>query len=252
MISRHLLLKEINMSFLKHIGRHGDRKVAVVFKQIPDDGHMCLVIYPDLLPMHIHDPIMKVLESPVGQAAEDLADVLHRNLLPDGRNMLETLHAERVMKRVQTEQVILTPNASSNVKLSELNDILNQMKQGADAVKKMAELDKNSGLVDPSVKRGAERQFKEEQMRRNQPANYAAPVDGVLDDRTLAANMLSQAERMEIEAQSLIKEAARMKKEAAQLNPSVKPAKAAKETAKADAVTKKTRTTRARVTDAAQ
>jgi hypothetical protein len=240
------------MSFLKHIGRHGDRKVAVVFKQIPDDGHMCLVIYPDLLPMHIHDPIMKVLESPVGQAAEDLADVLHRNLLPDGRNMLETLHAERVMKRVQTEQVILTPNASSNVKLSELNDILNQMKQGADAVKKMADLDRNSGLVDPSVKRGAERQFKEEQMRRNQPANYAAPVDGVLDDRTLAANMLSQAERMEIEAQSLIKEAARMKKEAAQLNPSVKPAKAAKETAKADTAVKKTRTTRARVTDAAQ
>jgi hypothetical protein len=243
------------MSFLKHIGRHGDRKVAVVFKQIPDDGHMCLVIYPDLLPMHIHDPIMKVLESPVGQAADDLADVLHRNLLPDGRNMLETLHAERVMKRVQTEQVILTPNASSNVKLSELNDILNQMKQGADAVKKMAELDRNSGLVDPSVKRGAERQFKEEQMRRNQPANYAAPqapVDGVLDDRTLAANMLSQAERMEIEAQSLIKEAARMKKEAAQLNPSVKPAKAAKETSKADTAVKKTRTTRARVTDAAQ
>jgi hypothetical protein len=243
------------MSFLKHIGRHGDRKVAVVFKQIPQDEHMCLVIYPDLLPMHIHDPIMKVLESPVGQAAEDLADVLHRNLLPDGRNMLETLHAERVMKRVQTEQVILTPNASSNVKLSELNDILNQMKQGADAVKKMAELDRNSGLVDPSVKRGAERQFKEEQQRRNQPANYAAPqapVDGVLDDRTLAANMLSQAERMEIEAQSLIKEAARMKKEAAQLNPSVKPTKAAKDAAKVDTAVKKTRTTRARVTDAAQ
>jgi hypothetical protein len=243
------------MSFLKHIGRHGDRKVAVVFKQIPGDDHMCLVIYPDLLPMHIHDPIMKVLESPVGQAADDLADVLHRNLLPDGRNMLETLHAERVMKRIQTEQVILTPNASSSVRLSELNDILNQMKQGADAVKKMAELDRNSGLVDPSVKRGAERQFKEEQMRRNQPANYAAPqapVDGVLDDRTLAANMLSQAERMEIEAQSLIKEAARMKKEAQQLNPSVKPAKAEKETVKADAAVKKTRTTRARVTDAAQ
>jgi hypothetical protein len=243
------------MSFLKHIGRHGDRKVAVVFKQIPGDEHMCLVIYPDLLPMHIHDPIMKVLESTVGQAAEELADVLHRNLLPDGRNMLETLHAERVMKRVQTEQVILTPNASSSVRLSELNSILNQMKQGADAVKKMAELDRNSGLVDPSVKRGAERQFKEEQIRRQQPAGYnmpQAPVDGVLDDRTIATNMLSQAERMEVEANSLIKEAARMKKEAAQLNPGVKRTKSAKEPAKAEAVTKKPRTNKARVTDAAQ
>ena len=243
------------MAFLKHIGRHGDRKVAVVFKQIPGDEHMCLVIYPDLLPMHIHDPIMKVLESPVGQAAEELADVLHRNLLPDGRNMLETLHSERVMKRVQTEQVILTPNASSSVKLSELNDILNQMKLGADAVKKMAEIDQNSGLVDPKAKREAERRFKEQQLRNQQPTDYSAPqapVDGVLDDRTLAANMLTQAERMERDAQSLIKEAARMKKEAEQLNPSVTRAKAVKNTVKAEAVTKKPRTTKARVTDAAQ
>jgi hypothetical protein len=243
------------MAFLKHIGRHGDRKVAVIFKQIPGDDHMCLVIYPDLLPMHIHDPIMKVLESPVGQAADEFADVLHRNLLPDGRNMLETLHAERVMKRVQTEQVILTPNASSTVKLSELNDILNQMKQGSDAVRKLAEIDQNSGLVDAKTKREAERQFKEQQLRRQQPADYnmpQAPADGVLDDRTLAANMLSQAERMERDGQSLIKEAARMKKEAAQLNPAVKPTKAPKDTVKAEVVTKKPRTTRARVTDAAQ
>jgi hypothetical protein len=243
------------MTFLKHIGRHGDRKVAVVFKQIPGDEHMCLVIYPDLLPMHIHDPIMKVLESPVGQAAEELADVLHRNLLPDGRNMLETLHGERIMKRIQAEQVILTPNASSTVRLSELNDILNQMKQGADAVRKMAELDQNSGLVDPSVKRAAERQFKEEQLLRQQPSSYAAPqapVDGVLDDRTLANNMVSQAKRMELEAQSLIKEAARMKKEAEQMSPSAKPTRASKEPANPESVAKKSRATKTRVKDAAQ
>jgi len=243
------------MSFLKHIGRHGDRKVAVVFKQIPGDEHMCLVIYPDLLPMHIHDPMMKVLESPVGQAADDLADVLHRNLLPDGRNMLETLHAERIMKRIQTEQVILTPNASSSVKLSELNDILNQMKQGAAAVKKMAEIDQNSGLVDPKAKREAERQFKEDYARARQPTGYEpiqAPADGVLDDRTLATNMLAQAKRMEFDAQNLIKEASRMKKEAEQLNPGVKSTKAAKETVKVDTVEKKSRTTKARVKDAAQ
>jgi hypothetical protein len=77
-------------------------------------------------------------------------------------------------------------------------------------------------------------------------------VDGVLDDRTIAANMLSQAERMEVEANSLIKEAARMKKEAAQLNPGVKRTKSAKEPVKSEAVTKKPRTNKARVTDAAQ
>jgi hypothetical protein len=243
------------MSFLKHIGRHGDRKVAVVFKQIPGDDHMCLVIYPDLLPMHIHDPLMKVLESTMGQAADELADILHRSLLPDGRNMLETLHGERIMKRIQTEQVILTPNASSTVKLSELNNILSQMKQGADAVRKMAEIDNNSGLVDGKTKREAERQFKEDQLRKNQPPSYnlpQAPVDGILDDRTLAANMLNQAQRMEAEAQSLIKEAARMKKEAEQLNPGVKPTKVVQPAGPAETVVKKSRTTKARATNATQ
>lgn len=228
------------MSFLKHIGRHGDRKVAVVFKQVPGDEHMCLVIYPDLLPMHIHDPIMKVLESPVGQAAEELADVLHRNLLPDGRNMLEVLHMERVMKRIQTEQVILTPNASSTVKLSELNSILSQMKQGEDAVRKLADIDKNTGLVDGATKREAERRWREGLTNsQQQPASMPqASADGVLDDRTIASNMLSQAQRMEVEAQSLLKEAARMKKEAETISPSVAP--------------KKTRASKARVKDATQ
>ena len=42
------------MAFLKHIGKHGDRKVAVIFRQIPGDDHMCLCIYPDLLAISIH------------------------------------------------------------------------------------------------------------------------------------------------------------------------------------------------------
>lgn len=214
------------MAFIKHIGRHGDRKVAVVFRQIPGDDHMCLVVYPDLLPMHIHDPIMKVLESPVGQQEEELANALHRNILPDGRNMLSTLHGERLMKRVNTEQVIMTPNNRSNVKLSELNKIINEMKTGADAVAKMAQLDAAAGMVDPKVKRNAEAAFREQQAARARGAQPStgylqAPSDGALDDRTLAANMLAQAERMHNEATSMISEAARMKKEAERMYPSV-------------------------------
>jgi hypothetical protein len=214
------------MSFIKHIGRHGDRKVAVVFRQIPGDEHMCLVVYPDLLPMHLHDPIMKVLESPVGQQEEELANALHRNILPDGRNMLNCLHSERLMKRVNNELVIMTPNNKSTVKLNELNKILNEMKTGADAVTKMAALDAAAGLVDPKVKRNAEAAFKAQQAsksRGDQPSTgyLQAPTDGALDDRTLAANMLAQAERMHTEANSMIGEAARMRKEAERMYPGV-------------------------------
>ena len=46
---------------LKHIGRHGDRKVAILFREVPNEEHMCLVIYPDTLPTHIHNSIMVTL-----------------------------------------------------------------------------------------------------------------------------------------------------------------------------------------------
>ena len=211
------------MAFLKHIGKHGDRKVVVIFRQIPGDEHMCLCIYPDLLATHWHDTIMRVLESPVGQAAEEFADALNRNLLPDGRNILGALHAERMMKRVNTEQVLMTPTMNSNVKLVELNKILNEMKKGEDAVRKMAEIDGARGLVDPKQKRAAEAQYKSEQQAPKAQSGYtAAPTDGALDDKSLAANMLTQAVRMHNEATSMINEAARMRKEAERMFPGVK------------------------------
>lgn len=240
------------MAFLKHIGKHGDRKVAIIFKQIPGDEHMCLVIYPDVLPVHFHDSIMKVLESPVGQQADDLADALHRNLLPDGRNMLETLHTERLMKRVQTEQVLVTPTTNSNVKLSELNKLLNEMKTGDEAIKKLSEIDSSAGLVDPKVKRDAERRFKESQMQaatKNDPIQTAG--DGLLDDRSLAANLLQQAKQMEVDGNNLIKEAARLKKEAETMFPSVKVRAAKPETAVA-AEPRARRATKPKVANAAE
>ena len=211
------------MAFLKHIGKHGDRKVVVIFRQIPGDEHMCLCIYPDLLATHWHDTIMRVLESPVGQAADEFADALNRNLLPDGRNILGALHSERMMKRVNTEQVLMTPTMNSNVKLVELNKILNEMKKGEDAVRKMAEIDGARGLVDPKQKRAAEAQYKTEQQAPKAQSGYtAAPTDGALDDKSLAANMLTQAVRMHNEATSMINEAARMRKEAEKMFPGVK------------------------------
>ena len=96
------------MSFIKHVGKHQDRKVAILFREVPQEEHMCLVIYPEVLPAPWHDTIMKVLESDVGQQAEQLADALHRSLLPDGRVILETLHLEKMIKKVRTGDVLVT------------------------------------------------------------------------------------------------------------------------------------------------
>ena len=218
------------MSFIKHVGKHQDRKVAILWREVPQEEHMCLVIYPETLPTHFHNTIMSILESAPGQASPNLADVLHRNLLPDGRVILQALHNEGMLKKIQTNQVIVTPTAQSSVKLDELNRIVKEMESGEQALKRMQEIDQNSGLVDPNVKREAERAFKRQQLERD-AANARAGIppvhatqDGALDDRALAANMLSQAQRMESEAQGLLAEAARMKKEAERMVPSVSPA----------------------------
>lgn len=211
---------------LKHIGRHGDRKVAILFREVPGEDHMCLVVYPETLPTHIHNSIMATLESAPGQQATNLADVLHRNLLPDGRVQLEALHREGMIKKVPTNQVIVTPTATSSVKLDEMNQIIREMETGESALKRLQELDASTGIVDPAVKRKAEAEFKRSQERaQQQPAPQPlVSTDGALDDKALAANMLSQAQRMELEGHNLIKEAARMKKEAQGMFPSVVPA----------------------------
>ena len=241
---------------LKHIGRHGDRKVAIIFRELPGEEHMCLVIYPETLPSHIHNTIMNILESAPGQQSPNLADVLHRNLLPDGRVILQALHNEGMLKKINTNQVIVTPTAQSNVKLDELNRIVKEMESGAEALKRMQELDANAGFVDPAVKRKAEKAFKEGRIADAEAlvAPLVAPATGALDDQSLAANMLAQAKKMEIDAKGLVAEAARMKKEAQKMFPAVnmKSAKSVPVATAVEPVAAKTRSRKKAAADAVQ
>ena len=210
------------MAFMKHVGKHGDRKVCILFRQVPGEDHMALVIYPETLQAHWQQAIQKVVESDIAQQAEELADALHRNFLPDGRPILETLHQERMIKKVRTGDIIVTPTAQSNIRLDELNKMLNEMKLGDAAIKKMAQNDASRGMVAPDVKRRAEAEYKASQA---QPApvvpQFQAPQDGALSDRDIAANMVFQAKKMEVEAKAMIAEAARMKKDAQRMDPAV-------------------------------
>jgi hypothetical protein len=230
------------MSFIRHVGKHGDRKIAVIFREVPGEPHMCLVTYTETLNQHVHDPMMKCIESDIGQSSENLADALNRTFAKDGRPILQVLHSEGQMKKVNTELVIMTPQPNTRIKLSELNKILDEMKQGEEAVKKLADLDKSMGLQDP---RDVARRMRNNQ--KAQPASRQAQstASDVLGDNQLANNLRQQAEKMAAEAKGLLAESDRLLKEAAMIDP-VKPVAETKSKTKTTAT--KTRKTRSKVT----
>ena len=196
------------MSFIRHVGKIGDRKIAVLFREVPGEPHMSLVTYTETLNQHIHDPMMACIEGDIGQNSENLADALNRTYTKDGKIILQVLHAQGAIKKVQAEQVIMTPNSNTRIKLSELNKILNEMKQGEEAVKRLAEMDASRGLQDPvDVAR----------RMRNEPPKVQQPVQGILGDNQLANNLRQQASRMAAEAKGLLAESQRLMKEAADM-----------------------------------
>ena len=199
---------------IKHIGKHGDRKVAIIFREVPGEEHMSLIIYPETLPISMHDAIMKVIESPAGQTAENLGDALFRTLFSDGRPMLQTLHSERMIKKVQAKQIVVTPNATSHVNLEEMNNIIRKMKLGNEAIKEMADLDAERGMTGKARRRddyGREVGAPMPQRMQDVAGSDAARA---LDDTSLAADRMRQAQRMEAEARGLLAESARLKAEA--------------------------------------
>ena len=205
---------------LKHVGRHGEKKVVVAYNTVPGEDHMALVIYSDSLPSMLHDEVMKVIESPAGQTAKVLADALFRNIMPDGNNTLGSLHKGGFLKKVQTKQVILTPNAKSSVRLDELNDILKKMEAGEEAIKALSDIDAGRGYADPEKnKKTTSKDVGESSRSIESSVNTSA---GVLTDADLAKANLDQAAKMELQAKTLLTEAKRLKDEAGSFAPKTK------------------------------
>lgn len=221
---------------IKHIGKHNDKKVVILFREVPNEEHMCLVAYSDLLPRMIHDELMKAVESDSGQQAKEISEVLNRTYMSNGAILLHTMHREGFIKKAPCNQVLVTPNSKSSVRLDELNSILNEMAKGEDAIKRLAELDSNKGMS------GKKRKVEPREVG-VAPNSKSIPAEGnvsaeqylheVLSDGDLAAQRKTQAETMRKNAESLLAEAARLEAEALSLTPSTK--NATRKTTKAKA-----------------
>jgi hypothetical protein len=199
---------------IKHVGKHNQKRVAIVYRTVPDEDHMALVAYADSMPSMVHDEVMKVIESEIGQNAKELADALFRTTLADGTNCLTTLHKGGWLKKVPCNQVIVTPTAKSTCRLDELNNLLKKIEEGGDAAAALANIDANRGM------KGVLQEGRELGQPAIDPTRTTADSVGgdVLTDDLLSQQRLDQANKMEADAKSLLAEAKRLKQEATQLS----------------------------------
>jgi hypothetical protein len=193
------------MADLKHVGRlnTNNRRLVVAYRVIPNDPTNCLVVHTESLDADQHDTLMKTVESNAGQNAYELADVMARTQLPDGRIMLSAFHREGKLVKVPTSSVDMTPNNQTAINLAELNQII---------------ADQKGVTVSDLAVKGPENK-EAETVTADEPVT--TPVDtqnDVLTDEDLAAKYRSDADRM-------FKEAKRLREMAEELVPTKKKAK---------------------------
>jgi hypothetical protein len=181
--------------FIKHVGVNGNqKKVVVVFREVPGDADSCLVIPTDSLPQLYHDDLIRAIESNNCQDSMDPSEFLFRQVFNDGTNMLNTIHQRGWMVKVPTKSVVMTPRPGVTINLVDLNRELKQL----------------------SNERAAAGATRSSDIATNAPATPApavAPANnppGVIDDVQLAAKYRAQANSFESEVLRLRGEAEKL------------------------------------------
>lgn len=215
----------------KHIGKISNTgmKCIVVFREIYDergnvsDPNHCLVLETERLPDMEHDDVIRVVESPAGQEAQQFYQIAHRSMFSDGLNMLTKLHNRGYLRKYPTNQIELTPNPGTSIKLSEVNEIIRKQSTG------MSEQDIRNSMVDDTDRapRNLDGKSTQTTLDSTQTIDQALPATGeaVLDDTAIAKNMLTQAE-------TFLAEAKRLQEEAYEMAPDLKPKQGRKSTKK--------------------
>jgi|TARA_B110000908_G_scaffold57535_1_gene70138 hypothetical protein len=174
---------------LKHVGQliNTQKRCVVMFREIPDDESNCLIVDTDSLVDWMHDDVINAVESPGAQSSIDFSEFAQRRTMTDGTNMLQALHAKGLLQKQKSSNVMMTPNRETQIRLDELNNLI-RSQQGAEAL--------------PTSPVAA--------------TDATAPVEGALDDLSIATNMISQAKQFEDEAATL-------RESAYALSPELKP-----------------------------
>jgi hypothetical protein len=214
---------------LKHIGRmkNTGAKLLVVFRTLPGESNMALVLPVANLSDSYHDSIMTAVETEQAQDAFEFGEIMFTRTFPDGRPMLQAMQADNRLQKVPTDLVVMTPNTQDSIELQQLNALIAEQKNCAvdDLYTFVSGAPKKSDTVVEDIAKVTD-------LAPNVDTDIPAPVraqaasNDVLSDKDIAKSYRSQADAM-------YKEAARLRKEADELDPPQKKTAKVKESADA-------------------
>jgi hypothetical protein len=202
------------MKTLKHVGKikNTGSKVLVVFRTLPGESDMALVVQTSPLADAYHNAIIDVVDSDQAQESNEFGEIMFIRSFPDGRPMLQALQADGRLQKVSTSSIIMTPTPNSEIILAELNVLI--------AEQRNCTIDDLYTFV-----KGAPAKTATEKLPASETdaKSQTAANNEVLTDRDIARNYRSQADAM-------YKEAARLRKQADDLDPPAKKTTKSKET----------------------
>ena len=211
------------MKTLKHIGRikNTGAKVLVVFRTLPGESNMALVLPVATLADSYHDALMQLVETDQAQESFEFGEIMHARPFPDGRPMLRAMQADGRMQKVATDSVLMTPAVNTTVPLDQLNLLI--------AEQKNCTVDDLCNFVAGGPGKNPDRKAEVKEIAKvNETPSAQASNSEPLSDQELARSFRSQAD-------SLYKEAARLRKQADDLDPPAKKATKSKEPASVEA-----------------
>ena len=101
----------------KHVGKivNTGEKVAVVFRTVPGESNMALVLPTSTLKDEMHNSLMELIDSAQGQQANELGEIMFTRSFPNGLNMLTAVQSQGRLKKVATDTVMMTPTPVNEI-----------------------------------------------------------------------------------------------------------------------------------------
>jgi hypothetical protein len=217
---------------VRHVGVHNDKRCVIVL-QLPEEPRKVHVIDTDSLPDLYHQNLMDIVNSPEGQAAQWLGNVLNYKMLFDGTNALKTLYQKGFITPVSVDNVRMAPKPNMLIPFTTAYPHSAAVQVAEPALNDPLATQQNPGGQRDNMYAGivAEEQRKLNEGLQERVEAYVPPAptaeshlhnqhtenlrgDGDNKNQQIANNLLAEAAMLESEAQ-------RKRQQAAKYNPSL-------------------------------